>query len=426
MRADLFDYDLPRELIAQEPVTPRDSSRLLVLLPEGAGRPWEHRVFRDLPEYLREDDLLVLNETRVLPARLLGRKVPGGGRVEVLLLRPAAGRVLARPGDWAGAWEWEVLVSPGRRVRPGTRIAFWERDQGDAAAGAAAGEGEPQGEEEPRLLGEVLERTQAGGRVVAFRGRPGESFASAVAALGRVPLPPYITRPLDDAERYQTVYARVEGSAAAPTAGLHFTPEVFSRLGQRGVRVTAVTLHIGLDTFRPVREEEIEEHRMHSEWYEVSAEAARAVAECRERGGRVVACGTTVVRTLEAAADPEAPGLVRAGSGWTDLFIRPGYRFRVVDVLLTNFHLPRSTLLMLVAAFGGTERVLEAYREAVRQRYRFYSFGDAMLVFPDEPAVGERGRPRAGCRPVQGGSRSECASSSRPAATAPAGRGRGF
>lgn len=388
MRADLFDYELPRELIAQEPVTPRDSSRLLVLLPEGpegAGRPWEHRVFRDLPEYLREDDLLVLNETRVLPARLVGRKVPGGGRVEVLLLRPAAGRVLARPGDWAGAWEWEVLVSPGRRVRPGTRIVFREGDERDAAV-----------EGEPRLVAEVLERTEAGGRVVAFRGRPGESFASAVAALGRVPLPPYITRPLADAERYQTVYARVEGSAAAPTAGLHFTPEVFSRLRQRGVRMTAVTLHIGLDTFRPVREQEIEEHRMHSEWYEVPAEGAQAVAECRERGGRVVACGTTVVRTLEAAADPEAPGLVRAGSGWTDLFIRPGYRFRVVDVLLTNFHLPRSTLIMLVAAFGGTERVLEAYREAVRQRYRFYSFGDAMLVFPDEAAVGGRGAAERG------------------------------
>ena len=376
MRTDLFDYRLPPELIAQEPVTPRDASRLLVLPAAGpAGAvgltaAMEHRTFRDLPEYLAPGDLLVLNQTRVLRARLLGRKTPSGGKVEVLLLRPlAAPAALAAPTDvgsraWDESWDWETLVRPGRRLPPGAELAF-------------------PGEGEPRLLGRITGRTPSGGRTVSFQpARSRETFGQAVEALGQVPLPPYITRPLADAERYQTIFAAVKGSVAAPTAGLHFTPEVFSALQAKGVRWAMVTLHIGLDTFRPVREEAVESHRMHSEWYEVPPQTAEAVAQCRGRGGRVVACGTTVVRTLEAAADPARSGLARAGSGETNLFIYPGYRFRVVDLVLTNFHLPRSTLLMLVSAFGGRERILEAYREAARLRYRFYSFGDAMLIFP--------------------------------------------
>ena len=376
MRTDLFDYRLPPELIAQEPVTPRDASRLLVLPaagPAGAvgrtaaiGRTaaMEHRAFRDLPEYLAPGDLLVLNQTRVLRARLLGRKTPSGGKVEVLLLRPLAAPAGFGSRAWDESWDWETLVRPGRRLPPGAELAF-------------------PGEGEPRLLGRITGRTPSGGRTVSFQpARSSETFGQAVEALGQVPLPPYITKPLADAERYQTIFAAVKGSVAAPTAGLHFTPEVFSALQAKGVPWAMVTLHIGLDTFRPVREEAVESHRMHSEWYEVPPQTAEAVAQCRGRGGRVVACGTTVVRTLEAAADPARSGLVRAGSGETDLFIHPGYRFRVVDLVVTNFHLPRSTLLMLVSAFGGRERILEAYREAARLRYRFYSFGDAMLIFP--------------------------------------------
>jgi S-adenosylmethionine:tRNA ribosyltransferase-isomerase len=370
LRTDLFDYHLPPELIAQEPVTPRDASRLLVLPTAGPNgemsrtAAMEHRAFRDLPEYLAAGDLLVLNQTRVLRARLLGRKTPAGGKVEALLLRPLAGPADVGPRAWDESWDWETLVRPGRRLPPGAGLAF-------------------PAEGEPRLLGRVTGRTPSGGRTISFQpARSGETFGQVVEALGQVPLPPYITRPLVDAERYQTIFAAVKGSAAAPTAGLHFTPEVFSALQAKGVRRAMVTLHIGLDTFRPVREEAVESHRMHSEWYEVPLQTAEAVAQCRGRGGRVVACGTTVVRTLEAAADPARPGLVRAGSGETNLFIYPGYRFRVVDLVLTNFHLPRSTLLMLVSAFGGPERILETYREAARLRYRFYSFGDAMLIFP--------------------------------------------
>ena len=380
MRTDLFDYRLPPELIAQEPVTPRDASRLLVLPaagPAGAmgrtaavGRtaPMEHRAFRDLPEYLAPGDLLVLNQTRVLRARLLGRKTPSGGKIEVLLLRPLAAPADAGSRAWDESWDWETLVRPGRRLPPGAGLAF-------------------PGEGEPRLLGRITGRTPSGGRTISFQpARSRETFGQAVEALGQVPLPPYITRPLIDAERYQTIFAAVKGSVAAPTAGLHFTPEVFSALQAKGVRWAMVTLHIGLDTFRPVREEAVESHRMHSEWYEVPPQTAEAVAQCRGRGGRIVACGTTVVRALEAAADPARSGLARAGSGETNLFIFPGYRFRVVDLVLTNFHLPRSTLLMLVSAFGGLERILEAYREAARLRYRFYSFGDAMLIFPASSA----------------------------------------
>jgi len=386
LRTDTFDYYLPAELVAQRPAEPRDASRLMVLRADGG---LEHRRFRDLPEYLEPGDLLVLNQTRVMPARLLGRKAATGGRVEVLLLRPLPGAggspVGSGPGaagDFDRAWEWEALVRPGRRVQPGAELVF------DGPDGR------------PLLFGKVGARTDSGGRAVTFRPAPAEqaasgwtgaagpegreaaeSFGRLIDVLGRVPLPPYIKRPPADPERYQTIYASVRGSAAAPTAGLHFTPAVFSRLEARGVKTARVTLHIGLDTFRPVREENLEDHRMHSEWFDIPAETAQAVADCRRRGAAVTACGTTVVRTLEAGADPERPGLVRPGSGETRLFIYPGYRFQVVDRLLTNFHLPRSTLLMLVAAFAGTDRIMSAYREAVRLRYRFYSFGDAMLIF---------------------------------------------
>ncbi len=373
MRTDEFDYHLPPELIAQQPVSPRDASRLMVLGPASPRGVLEHRTFRDLPRFLRRGDLLVLNQTRVLRARLIGRKSPTGGKVEVLLLRPAAAG--AHPRAWSESWEWEALVRPGRRVAPGAELVF-----GDEAKG-------------PALYGRVVDRTASGGRVIAFRPGPdGGSFGRLVETLGHMPLPPYVTRPLANPDRYQTIFARVRGSVAAPTAGLHFTPRVFARLAEIGVEKALVTLHIGLDTFRPVREERVEDHRMHSEWYEVPPETAEAVAACRARGGRVVACGTTVVRTLEAAADPNHLGHVVAGSGRTDLFIFPGYRFKVVDVMLTNFHLPRSTLLMLVSAFGGTERILAAYREAARLDYRFYSFGDAMLVFPEAGREESRGQ----------------------------------
>ncbi len=366
MRTDQFDYDLPRELIAQKPAEPRDASRLLVLRSDGG---LDHRFFRDLPGYLEAGDLIVLNQTRVLRARLVGRKEPTGGRVEVLLLRPVA----TSSAGWSESWEWEALVRPGRRLRPGAELVF----EGPAATPGAAVR---------RLYGRVTARTAAGGRVISFRPAvAGESFGGVVEALGEIPLPPYITRPLDDPERYQTVYSSAHGSVAAPTAGLHFTPGVLERLRDKGVAEARVTLHIGLDTFRPVREQNVEDHRMHSEWFEVPARTVQSVAACRDRGGKVVACGTTVVRTLEAAADPEAPGLVRPGCGRTTLFIYPGYRFRVVDRVLTNFHLPRSSLLMLTSAFGGTERIMAAYREAARMKYRFYSFGDAMLIFPGSP-----------------------------------------
>lgn len=367
-------------MIAQAPVEPRDGARLLVLAPSRAGPDpglLEHRRFLDLPDYFESGDLLVLNETRVLPARLFGSKSGSGGRVEVLLLRPMAGEApLDRTGTPAGeapldpaeSWEWEALVRPGRRIQTGTELLF------DTPPARVA---------ESRLSGRVVGRTSGGGRRIVFRpGQAGETFARIIEALGQAPLPPYITRPLTDPERYQTIFARVRGSAAAPTAGLHFTPRILESLRQKGVSQAMVTLHIGLDTFRPVREEEVENHRMHSEWYDVPPETAQAIAACRARGGRVVACGTTVVRTLESVADPGGSGLVRAGSGRTRLFIYPGYSFGAVDAILTNFHLPRSTLLMLVSAFGGRERVLAAYEEAARLGYRFYSLGDAMLVFP--------------------------------------------
>lgn len=332
-----FDYELPPESIAQQP-SPRGESRLLVLDREGAER---HRRVRDLPELLRPGDLLVLNNTRVIPARLFGRR-PGGGQIEILLTGKA------------GEQEWDALVKPGRRARPGTVI---ELDAG--------------------LTAEVIEKEESGRHRLRFS----EPVEPHLDRLGHVPLPPYIQRPDDaaDRERYQTVYARHPGAIAAPTAGLHFSAELLQEIAAAGIETAEVTLHVGLGTFKPVSVEQIEEHRMDRERYEVPEAAAEAIRRARGRGGRVVAVGTTVVRTLESAAIAGG-GEVLPGSGSTELFITPGFRFQAVDVLLTNFHLPRSTLLMLVSAFAGRERILAAYEEAVREGYRFYSYGDAMLA----------------------------------------------
>lgn len=336
-----FDYHLPPELIAQEPIEPRDASRLLVLH-RGSGAI-EHRHFGDIVHYLRAGDVLVVNETRVIPARVAALKSPSGGKVELLLLSKRGPQV------------WEALVK-GRKVRPGQRLVL-------ASSGA------------PSISGTVLEITPSGGRLIRFD----EPIEPRLDRLGETPLPPYITHPLADPERYQTVYAQVSGSVAAPTAGLHFTPELVARVQALGVIWTKVLLHIGLDTFRPVHEERVEEHQIHSEYCQLSAETAEIINRARAEGRRIVAVGTTSVRVLETAARDAAQG-VRPWSGPTDLFIYPGYVFRVVDALITNFHLPRSSLLMLVAAFAGLEQVRAAYREAIQERYRFYSFGDGMFI----------------------------------------------
>jgi S-adenosylmethionine:tRNA ribosyltransferase-isomerase len=336
-----FDYELPEELVAQEPVTPRDASRLLVLPREGAA---EHRAFTDLPDLLAPGDLLVFNDTKVIPARLVGTK-PTGGKVELLLCEPLAGGLGSR---------WRAMGQASKPIREGTTLVF---------------EG----------LEARVEASEGEGFYVVTLDREGEALEAALARAGRIPLPPYIRRaPSDvDRERYQTIWARAPGSAAAPTAGLHFTEAILARLAARGVERTAVTLHVGPGTFLPVRGDSVEGHRMHAEQYEVRPEAAAAIAACRARGNRVVAVGTTSVRTLESAW---RGGAVAAGAGRTALFVRPGHAFRAVDALVTNFHLPRSTLLMLVCAFGGTHRVLAAYRDAVARRYRFFSYGDAMLL----------------------------------------------
>ncbi|MBI2936403.1 MAG: tRNA preQ1(34) S-adenosylmethionine ribosyltransferase-isomerase QueA [Chloroflexi bacterium] len=349
-----FDYHLPQQLIAQTPVEPRDHARLLVL-DRASGTITHRRHFFEIEELLRPGDLLVLNDTRVLPARLLGRHTDTGGKVELLLLHrltPA---------------RWRCLSRPARSLRQGSRLVI---ESADAATSVAA---------------EVIAAEENGLRTVAFENE------EVLERVGRTPLPPYIHTPLRDPERYQTVYARVKGSAAAPTAGLHFTPDLLERLQRRNVQHTFVTLHIGLDTFRPVQEEDPRQHKMHSEFWELSHEAAEAVNRAKREGRRVVAVGTSVVRLLEAAAlslpkepfaaaHPEAPPVLQPASGWVDLLILPGHRFRVVDAMVTNFHLPRSTLLMLVSAFAGQDLVLRAYREAIARGYRFYSFGDANLV----------------------------------------------
>jgi S-adenosylmethionine:tRNA ribosyltransferase-isomerase len=338
MRTESFDYPLPEDRIAQSPIEPRDASRLLVL--DRRSGAVAHHAFRDLPGLLAPGDLLVLNDTRVLPARLVGAK-PTGGRAEVLLLRDLGGD------------RWEAMVFPGRRLDVGARIVF--------------GEG--------ALEAEVHSRDPGGTRVLQFRADGDEDVPALLHRLGEAPLPPYIHAPLADRERYQTVYARLEGSAAAPTAGLHFTPEMFERLAERGVRTARVTLHVGLATFRPVKTEQIEEHEMHEEWYEVPEETVEAVAATT---GRVVALGTTTVRALESAAI--GPRQLQPGAGRTRLYITPGFPFRIVDALITNFHMPRSSLLILVSAFAGLEPVRAAYEEALAAGYRFLSFGDAMLI----------------------------------------------
>lgn len=335
-----FDFDLPSELIAQQPMDPRDTSRLMVLRRIQGGT--EHRCFSDLPDYLRPGDCLVLNDTRVLPARLIGRKRTGTARAEILLLRPL------------GDDRWEVLCRPGRRLQPGTEVVFG------------------QGEMTCRLGPELGEGVREA--VFEYRG----DFQKRLEEFGRMPLPPYITVDLDDQERYQTVYSRETGSAAAPTAGLHFTPRLIDEIKDLGVLVEFLTLHVGLGTFRPIQADRVEDHRMHSEFYRLASEAAERINRARRSGGRLIAVGTTVTRTIETLARDD--GRLEAGSGWTDIFIYPGYRFKAVDVMVTNFHLPRSTLLMLVSAFAGRERVLKAYGSAVDARYRFFSFGDAMLI----------------------------------------------
>ena len=365
MRTAEFDYHLPPELIAQFPVEPRDASRLMVL--ERKTGHIEHRTFRDLGDYLAAGDVLVCNESRVIPARLFGHKVPSGGKVELLLVAKRGKKV------------WEVLTR-GRKVTVGTRISL----------GRDEGEGE-------QIVGEVIGQAGEGAKLVEFE-VPMEPLLD---ELGIVPLPPYIHEPLEEPERYQTIYARAKGSVAAPTAGLHFTPQLMKALKAKGVEFAFVTLHIGLDTFRPVRTENIEDHPIHSEYCQLSAAVAEQINRARAAGGRIVAVGTTAVRVLETAAckkskiqsskskshlRPETCDLrpatcdLRPFSGWTDLFIYPGYEFRAVDALISNFHLPRSTLLMLVTAFAGKELTDRAYQEAIQRRYRFYSFGDAMLI----------------------------------------------
>jgi S-adenosylmethionine:tRNA ribosyltransferase-isomerase len=366
LRTADFDYRLPPERIAQTPVEPRDASRLLVIHREGG--TLEHRRFRDLGDYLRRGDLLVANDSRVLPGRLWARRATGG-RVELLLLRPL-------DGPW-----WEALARPVHRLRPGQRLTLvgapdaGGQPEPGPATGTGAGTEVGTGAE---LEVELGERTPSG----ALRVRFDVPLEAVVARYGNVPLPPYIHAPLADPERYQTVYARVTGSAAAPTAGLHFTPSLLDSLAARGVRLAFVTLHVGPDTFRPVRVERVTDHEMHSEFVAVPDDAARAIHEARRAGGRVVAVGTTVVRALEswAASTPDAALPEGGWEGWTRLFIYPGYRFRAVDALITNFHLPRSTLLMLVSAFAGTDLIRRAYAAAVGGGYRFYSFGDATLI----------------------------------------------
>ena len=340
MKTHDFYYDLPQELIAQTPLERRDGSRLLVLDKETG--EWEHRHFFDLPEFLRPGDCLILNDSRVIPARLLGAREGTGGACEVLLLNDKGDKV------------WECLVRPGRRLRPGARIRF--------------GEGE--------LAAEILSVTEGGGRLVRFEYEG--IFLEVLERLGKMPLPPYIKEELRDQERYQTVYSRISGSAAAPTAGLHFTPELLEKIRSMGVGIGYVTLHVGLGTFRPVKEEDILDHEMHSEYCEIPQATAELVNETKRHGGRVICVGTTSCRTIESWAAED--GTLRPCAGWTNIFIYPGYHFKVLDALVTNFHLPESTLVMLVSALAGREHILAAYEEAVRQRYRFFSFGDAMFI----------------------------------------------
>lgn len=338
-KSDFF-YELPQELIAQDPLADRSASRLLVLHRD-SGKT-EHRVFKDIKTYLHAGDCLVLNNTKVIPARLMGKKAETGAAVELLLLKRREKDV------------WETLVRPGKKCRQGAKLVF--------------GEG--------LLTAEILETVEEGNRLVRFS--YDGIFEEVLDKLGEMPLPPYITHKLADKNRYQTVYAKYEGSAAAPTAGLHFTKELLEEIEGMGIRTAYVTLHVGLGTFRPVKADNILEHHMHSEYYEVSEEAAEKINRTKAEGGRIICVGTTSCRTVESAAGED--GRVSAGCGNTEIFIYPGYRFKVLDALITNFHLPESTLVMLVSALAGREQVLAAYEEAVREKYRFFSFGDAMLI----------------------------------------------
>lgn len=341
MKTSDFYYDLPPELIAQTPLERRDGSRLLTL--DKRTGETGHGHFYDLPRLLRPGDCLVMNDSRVLPARLLGRREPTGGAAEVLLLVDRGDQV------------WECLVRPGRKVKPGTRLSF--------------GEG--------ALTAEVLETLEGGNRLIRFDYEG--IFLETLERLGKMPLPPYIKKELNDPERYQTVYSRQVGSAAAPTAGLHFTRELLDQIQAMGVSLCYVTLHVGLGTFRPVKEDEITDHEMHAEYCMIPQETADIINRTKQTGGRVVCVGTTSCRTIESWAGED--GTLKASAGWTDIFIYPGYRFKVLDALVTNFHLPESTLVMLVSALAGREHILAAYEEAVRERYRFFSFGDAMFIY---------------------------------------------
>ncbi|MGN0344896.1 MAG: tRNA preQ1(34) S-adenosylmethionine ribosyltransferase-isomerase QueA [Lachnospiraceae bacterium] len=335
-----FYYELPQELIAQDPLEDRSSSRLLVLGKQGGSI--RHEVFRNITQYLNAGDCLVINNTKVIPARLFGEREGTGASIEILLLKRKENDI------------WETLVKPGKKAKPGTRIIF--------------GGG--------LLTGEVVDVVEDGNRLIQFSYEG--IFEEILDQLGQMPLPPYITHTLQDKNRYQTVYAKYDGSAAAPTAGLHFTPELLDEIRAKGVKIAEVTLHVGLGTFRPVKVENVQDHHMHSEYYEVTEEAARLINETKQSGGRVIAVGTTSCRTLESAAADD--GSLSAKSGWTDIFIYPGYTFKVIDALITNFHLPESTLVMLVSALAGRDNIMNAYAEAVRERYRFFSFGDAMFI----------------------------------------------
>ncbi len=340
MKTSDFYYDLPEELIAQDPLEDRSSSRLLAL--DKKTGETEHCVFREVVDYLEPGDCLVINDTKVLPARLIGAKEETGARIEVLLLKRGSDDV------------WETLVKPGRKAKSGTRISF-----GDGL-----------------LTGEVVDIVDEGNRLIRFEYEG--IFEEILDQLGQMPLPPYITHQLKDKERYNTVYAEHPGSAAAPTAGLHFTPELLEEIKEKGVDIAHVTLHVGLGTFRPVKVDDVENHHMHSEFYMIDEAAAEKINRAKENGKRVICVGTTSCRTIESAADEY--GRIKACSGWTDIFIYPGYQFKILDALITNFHLPESTLVMLVSALAGREHVLAAYEEAVKERYRFFSFGDAMFI----------------------------------------------
>lgn len=340
MKTSDFYFDLPEELIAQDPLEDRSSSRLMVL-DKNTGEI-THRVFRDITEYLQPGDCLVINDTKVIPARLIGAKEDTGAKIEILLLKRKENDI------------WETLVKPGKKCRPGAKVVF--------------GNGE--------LRAEILEVLEDGNRLVQFSYEG--IFEEVLDRLGQMPLPPYITHKLEDKNRYQTVYAKYEGSAAAPTAGLHFTKELLQEIEDSGVKIARVTLHVGLGTFRPVKVDNVLEHHMHSEFYHVSEEAANMINETRKNGGRIISVGTTSTRTLESVAKED--GTIVPGSGNTEIFIYPGYQFKAIDCLITNFHLPESTLLMLVSALAGKDHILAAYEEAVRERYRFFSFGDAMFI----------------------------------------------